>query len=374
MNAVLDQTVGSVRRISADLRPLMLDDLGLVDAATWLVEDFAQRAGIECALDIAPDADVRGPSIAAQPPRCTGRCRSRSPTSRATRARGRRGSPCASRATPPASKSRTTGAASMAEDIAKPRSLGLKGMRERALYLGGSFEVSRAPRGGTQLRLRVPLRPADGAQRMIRVLIADDHKLVRDGLKGILAAAQRHRGRRRSRERRRSARPGARPGIRRRAARPVDAGPRRHRPHQAAARWNARKLRILVLSMHGEQQYAARALKAGAAGYLTKDAAAEQLVSALRKVAAGGVAISEATAASLLASARGGDGPPHSRLSDREFEVFRLLAGGRTPTEIAEQLHLSVKTVSTHKAHLQRKLGLTSTAELVRYALEHDLL
>jgi len=208
---------------------------------------------------------------------------------------------------------------------------------------------------------------------MIRVLLADDHKLVRDGLKGILGAAS---------------------GIE--VAGEAASGDEALALVRAQAfdvalldlsmpglsgidlikrlRLERPALRILVLSMHGEQQYATRALKAGAAGYLTKDTAAEQLVSALRKVAAGGMAISEATAASLLASARGSDLPLHSLLSDREFEVFRLLAAGRTPTEIAERLHLSVKTVSTHKARLQQKLNVASTAELVRYALEHDLL
>ena len=208
---------------------------------------------------------------------------------------------------------------------------------------------------------------------MIRVLIADDHQLVRDGLRGILAAAS---------------------GIEVAAeaangdealalvrAQPFDVALLdMSMPGLAGIDLIKRlkierpQLHILVLSMHGEQQYATRALKAGAAGYLTKDAASEQLVSALRKVASGGVAISDATAASLLANARGGDAPPHTRLSDREFEVFRLLAAGRTPTEIADQLRLSVKTVSTHKAHVQQKLDLASTAELVRYALEHDLL
>ena len=128
-------------------------------------------------------------------------------------------------------------------------------------------------------------------------------------------------------------------------------------------------LRVLVLSMHGEQQYAARALKAGASGYLTKDSAAEKLLGALRKVAAGGVHVSDATAASLVATVRA----PHQKLTDREFEVLRLLAGGHSPTEIAARLHLSVKTVSTHKANVQGKLGLAGTADLVRYALEHKL-
>jgi DNA-binding CsgD family transcriptional regulator len=83
--------------------------------------------------------------------------------------------------------------------------------------------------------------------------------------------------------------------------------------------------------------------------------------------------VSEAAAAGLLAASTG-DGPPHTRLSDREFEVFKLLAAGASPTEVGEKLHLSVKTVSTHKARIQEKLGLAGTAELVRYALEHRLL
>jgi DNA-binding NarL/FixJ family response regulator len=131
---------------------------------------------------------------------------------------------------------------------------------------------------------------------------------------------------------------------------------------------------MLVLSMHGEQQYAARALKAGASGYLTKDSAAEQLVGAIRKVAAGGVHISEAAAAYLIGTVTGSDAPPHTRLSDREYEVFRLLVNGEGPTDIADKLHLSVKTVSTHKTRILEKMGMQSTAELVRYAVEKKLL
>jgi len=129
------------------------------------------------------------------------------------------------------------------------------------------------------------------------------------------------------------------------------------------------KLKLLVLSMHGEDQYAARALKAGASGYLNKDSAAELLVSALRKIAAGGVHNGEAAAASLVASER----RPHQELSDREFEVLRLLVEGQSPTAIADQLHLSVKTVSTHKTRILEKLNLKTTADLVRYAIENKL-
>jgi DNA-binding NarL/FixJ family response regulator len=130
------------------------------------------------------------------------------------------------------------------------------------------------------------------------------------------------------------------------------------------------RLRILVLSMHGESQYAARALKAGAAGYLNKDAAADALLGALRKVAAGGVHIGDAAAAALLNKTESS----RETLSDREFEVMRFLVDGLGPTEIAERLHLSVKTVSTHKTRILEKLGLGSTAELVRYVMEHKLL
>jgi DNA-binding NarL/FixJ family response regulator len=131
-------------------------------------------------------------------------------------------------------------------------------------------------------------------------------------------------------------------------------------------------VRVLVLSMHGERQYAARALKAGASGYLTKDSAGEQLVSAIRKVAGGGVYLTDAAAASLV---QGPDtaGAPHEKLSDREFDILRRLVAGAGPTEIAEQLHLSVKTVSTHKSRILEKMGFDNTADLVRYALQHDL-
>jgi DNA-binding NarL/FixJ family response regulator len=207
---------------------------------------------------------------------------------------------------------------------------------------------------------------------MIRVLLADDHEIVRDGLKRILGACSDVQ-------------------VAGEAANGDEAlALARANDYDLALldmsmpglsgidlvkRLKAEKprMKLLVLSMHGEPQYAARALKAGAAGYLTKDSAAEQLVGAIRKVAAGGVMVSEAAAAGLLA-ASSGEGPPHSRLSDREFEVFKQLAGGASPTEIARRLHLSVKTISTHKTRIQEKLGLASTAELVRYALEHELL
>jgi DNA-binding NarL/FixJ family response regulator len=203
---------------------------------------------------------------------------------------------------------------------------------------------------------------------MIRILVADDHKIVRDGLKRILAgttdlsvAGEAASGDEalalaRANEYDVAMIDMSMPGV---AGIELVKRLKLEKP----------KLRILVLSMHGEHQYAARALKAGASGYLTKDSASEQLVSALRKIAAGGVHISDAAAASLVSAQQSA----HGSLSDREFEVLRLLVEGLGPTDIGERLHLSVKTVSTHKARILEKLGLDSTADLVRYAMEHKL-
>jgi DNA-binding NarL/FixJ family response regulator len=134
------------------------------------------------------------------------------------------------------------------------------------------------------------------------------------------------------------------------------------------------RLRILVLSMHQETQYAVRAIKSGASGYLTKESAPGQLEEAIRKVAAGGAYISAQVAEQLaLGAMPGGQGAPIEALSDREFQVLRMLAAGTSVSEAAEQLHLSVKTVSTHKANLMRKLGLHNPTELIRYAVKHGL-
>ncbi len=134
------------------------------------------------------------------------------------------------------------------------------------------------------------------------------------------------------------------------------------------------RIRILVLSMHQELQYAVRAIKAGASGYLTKESAPDQLEQAIRKIAAGGAYVSAEVAEQLaLGAMPGNEGHPHESLSDREFEVFQRLVAGDSVTDIALKLNLSVKTVSTHKANLMRKMGLNNSSELVRYALKHGL-
>lgn len=133
-------------------------------------------------------------------------------------------------------------------------------------------------------------------------------------------------------------------------------------------------LPILVLSMHNEPQIARRALAAGAAGYLTKDSDPEVVLAAIRKVAGGGRFIDPGLAeAMVLDSVNGGGGAPHEQLSEREQQILRLLVRGRSVNEIADELVISNKTVSTHKSRLMQKLNLQNNAELVRYGVEHGL-
>ena len=132
--------------------------------------------------------------------------------------------------------------------------------------------------------------------------------------------------------------------------------------------------RVLVLSMHAEEQYALRAFKAGANGYVTKDRAAAELVTAVRKVAGGGAYVTTTLAERVVLQLNGAmDAPRHTQLSDRELDVLRRLVSGQRLTDIAEALHLSVKTVSTHKSRIQEKLQLPTMAALIRYGLDQGM-
>jgi DNA-binding NarL/FixJ family response regulator len=134
-------------------------------------------------------------------------------------------------------------------------------------------------------------------------------------------------------------------------------------------------LPVLVLSMHAEDQYAVRVLKAGASGYLTKENAPEELVKAIRKVVNGGKYISPSLAETLAFGLDAETGQPrHETLSDREFQVMRLMASGKSLAEIARMLSLSTKTVSTYRTRLLEKLDFKTNAELIRYALENGLI
>ena len=134
------------------------------------------------------------------------------------------------------------------------------------------------------------------------------------------------------------------------------------------------KLSVLILSTYSEEIYAMRAFKLGAAGYLTKDSPTSALINAVRKAAAGGKHVSPAMMEKLVSAIGGGAVGSHEALSNRELEVLKLIASGESLVKIAEALHLSPHTVTTYRARLLEKMGLSSNAELTRYAIENGLL
>lgn len=134
------------------------------------------------------------------------------------------------------------------------------------------------------------------------------------------------------------------------------------------------RLPVLVLSMHSEDEYGVRVIKAGAAGFLTKRSAPKELIGAVRKVYQGGRYISTPVAEALASSIQtGGEGVPHETLSDREFQVMMMIAAGKSLREIADELSLSEKTISTYRSRILEKMGMKKNVELVRYALQNNL-
>lgn len=209
---------------------------------------------------------------------------------------------------------------------------------------------------------------------MIKVLLADDHAVVRQGLRQILteipevgAVGEAATGEDALMQVRNEqwdvlvldmSMPG-RGGL------DVLKDVRRERP----------QTKVLVLSMHPEDQFAVRMLKAGASGYLTKDTAPDELVAAIRKLLTGGKYISSTLAEKLAFDMdRDTDKPLHEALSDREFQVLRMMAAGRTVQQIAEELMLSAKTISTYRARILEKLNLKSNAEMIHYAIQNRLI
>jgi DNA-binding NarL/FixJ family response regulator len=209
---------------------------------------------------------------------------------------------------------------------------------------------------------------------MITVLIADDHDIVREGLKQILSETT-----------------------------DIVVGSEARTGGEAldqirAGKWDvvvldlnlpdrpgldvlgqihafAPQLPVLILSMHQQVSYAARALKAGALGYISKDTAREHLVHAIRKLARGERFLTPAFAENLAFELMDGSSPvQHQRLSDREFQILTLIATGKPPREIAAELNVSVKTIGTHRARILNKMRLKNNAQIVQYAIEHGLL
>ena len=208
---------------------------------------------------------------------------------------------------------------------------------------------------------------------MIRILIADDHPLFREGLRGILAgypdfnvAGEASNGQEVLEKVWNNeydmvlldiAMPGT-PGLE------VLKRLKNEKP----------KLPVLVLSMYPEEQYAVRVIRAGASGYLTKESASEELITAIRRISGGRKYITSSIAERLADDVEPtSEKPLHDTLSDRELEVYRMIAAGKTTTQIAEELFLSVKTISTYRSRILEKMKMKTNAELIHYAIKHNM-
>ncbi|MGH9361220.1 MAG: response regulator [Thermoanaerobaculia bacterium] len=208
---------------------------------------------------------------------------------------------------------------------------------------------------------------------MIKILIADDHQIVREGLKkiveghpGLTVVAEAATGHE-ALEQAKATKPDV---VLLDVSMPGKGG------LETVQELKARdpRVRVLMLTVHPEDHYAVRCLKGGADGYLTKDVASSQLVEAIQKVFRGGKYVSPTLAERLAESLGAGFGrAPHEVLSNREFEVLRRIGSGQTVGEIAEALHLSVKTVSTYRARILEKMNMKTNAEIVRYAVGEGL-
>lgn len=208
---------------------------------------------------------------------------------------------------------------------------------------------------------------------MIRILICDDHAIVRQGLRQIIAEQQ---------DMRAVAESGGYPDVMKQLREnevdllllDISLPGKNGIDILKQVKKEFPKLTVLVLSMYPEDQYAVRAIRAGASGYLTKQSAADQLITAIRQISAGRKYITPELAEALANTlGRDADVMPHENLSDREYQTLCLIAAGKTLSQIAEELSLSAKTVSVYRSRLLEKMNLKNNAELTHYALKHGL-
>ena len=243
------------------------------------------------------------------------------------------------------------------------------GMRERVALVGGRLRVETSPGAGTTIAAEVPLRDASAFSSSTTTpssaRACGASSTPRTDIETVGGGRQRRACRLR----------GARAQARRRADGRRHAREERHRGHCPRSCRRVPDVRVLVLSMQDDPRYVREAFEAGASGYVLKEAADTDVVEAVRAVAAGERYVHPALGARLVAAEteerKRAESDP---LSEREREVLRLLALGHTNQEIAALLYISVRTAETHRAHIMQKLGLSSRAELVRYALDHGLI
>ncbi len=208
---------------------------------------------------------------------------------------------------------------------------------------------------------------------MIRILLADDHQMFREGVRGLLDTRSDMAvvGEAGTGEEALALASELQPDV---VVLDVSMPGRGGLETVSEIKRRNARIKVLMLTVHPEERFAIRSLKGGADGYMTKDNAAEELIGAIRKVFSGGKYVSPSLAENLVMSLdRDFGSPPHETLSDREFQVMRMIASAKTVSEIAGELCLSVKTISTYRSRILDKLALKNNAEIMQYAIEQNL-
>ncbi len=396
MTSTVKDVAKTMRSIVTELRPRVLDDFGLIAAIEWQAEQFENRSEVTCHLSLPSeplnlDQDKRTALFRILQEALTNIARYANATRVEISLQKSHGHLVF--------EVRDNGQGITEKELVNANSLGLLNMRERALLLGGTTTVLGLKGKGTTVRVIVPLEEETGVDslpqeerflengkenvanltresewnKVIRILVVDDHSVVRYGIIQIVSdepdievTAQAATGQE------------ALDFLEREEfdilildiALPVRGGldvlrdVRRLYP----------ELPVLVLSMYPEKQYGVRAIKAGASGYMNKESMPEELVVAIRKVAAGEKYGSERLLGALMKNVNSEvSDPPHDTLSNREFQVLKMIGRGKTVEEIGKELSLSVKTVSTFRTRVLGKMNIRNNADIMRYVIENEL-
>ncbi len=377
----IDETIHQVRAIASNLRPSALDSLGLAPALEWLCQDFQSRYGVKCSFHPYHKQEHFDRQLATAAFRIcqealTNVLRHAEASEIEVHLNVEDDAVLL--------EIHDNGRGITEEEILSPRAFGLLGMRERALALGGAVSFIRRPAGGTSVLARLPqtlfaagtvFSPSLAKRyNQLRILIVDDHGVVRKGISHILQADF----------------PSVEIGEAQSAQEALRIAKRQdwdlmlvdiNLPDAnglelvAELHYQYPALPILVMTVYPEEQFALRAIRAGAAGYLNKQSASEEVVHAVRKLMSGGKFISESVAeiiASNLNAPR--TASIQEILSDREYEIFLLTAAGSSLTVIAQKLSLSVKTVGTYRSRLMKKMGFKNNTELISFAVQNHLI
>ena len=370
ISKLIDIVLNKVKSISMELRPGMMNHLGLTTSIEWQAKEFQRSTGIRCEVKI-PEEDIfwdpKGSTalsyIFQEILNNVSRHANATRVEIELRKTGNKIELLVI----------DNGRGVTEEQIARPQSFGLIGMRERVRSLNGEIEISGKKDKGTKIRISVPIFHKD-QQPIIRVVIADEHPIFRQGLKQIISDTKdmcvveeiisihnllEEKNKSQGDILLLDLEMIGRGGL------SILKDIKKAHPD----------LPVLVLSMYPEEQYAVRVMKAGASGYLTKESAPNELIMAIHKISIGKKYVSMSLAEKLanevdIFSSKSS----HEKLSDREYQVMLMLASGKTVGEIAEELFLSAKTISTHRSRILEKMGIKNNAQLTRYAIDHQLL